>query len=138
MNNYVKEFFHRGMLFAGVGPIIAGIVYIAVSCNVDNFSLSAFEVFLAILSTYILAFVQSGASVFNQVEHWPIMKSTLFHFLSIYTAYIGCYLVNSWIPFDVRVIMIFTGVFAVTYLLIWLIVYIMVKIASNRLNRNLK
>lgn len=138
MNNYVKEFFHRGMLFAGFGPIIAGIVYIAVSCNVDNFSLSALEVFLAILSTYILAFVQAGASVFYQVEHWPVIKSMLFHFLSIYTAYIGCYLVNSWIPFDVRVIMIFTGVFAVTYLLIWLIVYIVVKTASNRLNRNLK
>lgn len=137
MNTYVKAFLHRGMLFAGFGPIIAGIVYIAVSCNVDNFSLSASEVFTAILSTYILAFVQAGASVFNQIEHWPIMRSTLFHFLSIYTSYVGCYLINSWIPFDTTVILIFTAVFVAVYLIIWLSVYATIKATSKRFNKEL-
>lgn len=138
MNKYVKEFLHRGMLFAGFGPIIAGIVYCAISANVENFSLTALQVLVAVISTYILAFVQAGAGVLHQIDEWPIMKCTFLHFLLIYVSYIGCYLVNSWIPFDLGVIAIFTAIFAVTYLLIWLIVCITIKITSNRLNQKLR
>ena len=27
MNKYLKEFFHRGLIFGGFGPIILGIVF---------------------------------------------------------------------------------------------------------------
>ncbi len=36
--------------------------------------LSGEEVLLGVISTYVLAFVQAGASVFNQIESWPIAK----------------------------------------------------------------
>ena len=31
MNNYVKEFFKRGLMFSGFGPIIIGIVYLVLN-----------------------------------------------------------------------------------------------------------
>lgn len=138
MSKCVKEFFHRGLIFGGFGPIILGIIYLIISKTVESFSLSAEEVLLGIISIYILAFIQAGASVFNQIEEWPIPKSLLFHFLTIYLAYALCYILNSWIPFVPEVLLIFTAIFVVGYFVIWIIVYMCVKAASKKMNKKLK
>lgn len=137
MNRYIKEFFHRGLIFGGFGPIIMGIIYAILQKTVPDFSLSGLEVCLAIISIYILAFIQAGASVFNQIEHWPITKSLFFHFGSLYLAYVICYLLNSWIPFKSEVVIIFTAVFIGIYFAVWLTVYFSVKSAEKKLNRKL-
>lgn len=138
MNKYLKAFFQRGLAFGGFGPIIAGIVFLCISTAVDDFSLTAPQAFLAIFSTYILAFVQAGVSIFNQIESWPIAKSLLCHMGSVYVAYIFCYLVNSWIPFKISVILIFTAIFLVAYLSVWLIVFLAVKATSKKINEKLE
>ena len=137
MNRYIKEFFHRGLIFGGFGPIIMGIIYVILQKTVPDFSLSGSEVCLAIISIYILAFIQAGATVFNQIEHWPITKSLFFHFGSLYLAYVICYLLNSWIPFKAEVVIIFTAVFIGIYFAVWLTVYFSVKSAEKKLNRKL-
>lgn len=138
MNKYLKAFFQRGLAFGGFGPIIAGIVFLCISTAVDDFSLTGPQAFLAIVSTYILAFVQAGVSIFNQIESWPIAKSLLCHMGSIYVAYIFCYLVNSWIPFKISVILIFTAIFLVAYLSVWFIVFLAVKATSKKINEKLE
>ena len=138
MNKYVKAFLHRGLIFGGFGPVILGIVFGILGATLEDFSLSGTEVLLGVASTYILAFVHAGASVFNQIESWPIAKSMLFHFLSLYVAYLVCYVANSWIPFEITVILIFTAIFVATYFLIWGIVVLAVKATEKKLNRNLK
>ena len=120
MKKYGKTFFLRGMMFGGFGPIIAGIIYAILQNTIKDFSLTGVQVCLAIVSTYILAFVQAGASVFNQIEEWPLAKSTLFHFLSLYLVYTLCYLVNTWIPFEPVVLLVFTAIFALWYFVIWI------------------
>lgn len=138
MNKYLKAFLHRGLLFGGFGPIVAGIVYLTLSMTLDNFSVSGKEMFFAIISTYLLAFVHAGASIFNQIEEWPITKSMFFHFSTLYLAYMMCYLFNDWLKPDFKVIMIFTGVFAAIYFIVWAIVVISIKITEKRLNARLK
>ena len=138
MNKYIKAFLHRGLMFGGFGPIILGIIYAILEGTLDEFSLNANQLLVAILSIYLLAFIQAGASVFNQIEHWSIAKSTLFHFLVLYLAYVGCYLFNNWIPFDRNVLLIFTGIFSGGYLVIWLTVCISIKLISRKLNAKLR
>ncbi len=138
MKEYVKRFLHRGMLFGGFGPIIVGVVYSVLDHTMPAFSPSGTQVCLAIVSTYLLAFLQAGASVFNQIEHWPVAKSLLCHFLVLYVAYVLCYLVNTWIPFEPLVLLIFTAVFVGVYLVICLTVYLSVRAVSRRLNAKLK
>ena len=138
MNKYLKAFLHRGLIFGGFGPIIAGIVYLILSMTLDSFSVSGKEMFFVIISTYLLAFVHAGASVFNQIDQWPITKSMFFHFSTLYLAYVICYLFNDWLKPDFKVIMIFTGVFAAIYFIIWAIVVISIKITEKRLNARLK
>lgn len=125
------------MLFGGFGPIVVGIVYVCVSAGVGGITLSAGEVLTAIVSSYLLAFIQAGASVFNGIDSWPVTKSLLFHFTLLYIAYVSCYLINSWIPFDIRIVGIFTAIFVVVYLVIWVSVYLSVRNLGRKMNRKL-
>ncbi|MBE6771809.1 MAG: DUF3021 domain-containing protein [Ruminococcaceae bacterium] len=134
MNRYLKEFLHRGLMFGGFGPIILGIIFFILSKTLDNFSVNAGQILFGIVSTYVLAFVQAGASVFNQIETWSLPKSMLFHFSTLYFVYVMCYVLNSWIPFEWQVIAIFTAIFVAVYFIIWIAVYFSVKAASKKLN----
>ena len=137
MNKYVKNYLQRGIAFGGFGPIITGIVLAILHASGVDVLLNGAEILIAIVSTYILAFVQAGSSVFNQVEEWPLAKSVGLHFASLYVVYVGCYLVNRWLPFAWEVIAIFTGVFVGVYLVIWLTVYFITRALSKKLNKNI-
>lgn len=137
MNNYVKSFLQRGLVFSGFGPVVLAIVYAVLEETVDGFSVSGTDACLGIISTYILAFLQAGATVFNQIEHWSLPKSLFFHFVTLYLAYSACYLLNSWIPFEPMVLLIFTAVFIIVYFIIWLMVYFCVRSTEKKLNKKL-
>lgn len=124
-------------MFGGFGPIIAGIVFAILEYSLPSFSLGGTEVLLSIVSTYVLAFVQAGASVFNQIDNWSVPKSLLCHFSLIYVAYVLCYVLNKWIPFKLEVVLIFTAIFVVVYFIIWTTVYLVVRNTSKKLNTKL-
>ncbi len=136
MNKYFKEFCLRGMMFGGFGPIITGIVYLCISFTTEV-KADGVEMFSAILSTYILAFVHAGASVFPQIENWSIAKSIGIHFSTLYFAYTLCYLINTWIPFDWKVVLIYTASFIVLYAVIWAIILITTKKTTHNLNKKI-
>ena len=138
MNKYIKQFLRRGLMFGGFGPIIMGIIYSILENTVEGFSLGGIEVLVAIISIYVLAFIQAGASVFNQIEHWSIPKSTFCHFSVLFLAYLGCYLINSWIPFDINVVLIFAAIFVAVYIIVWLTVVISIKVITKKLNAKIK
>ena len=138
MNRYLKEFLHRGLMFAGFGPIILGIIFFVLEKTLDDFSVNGEQILLGIVSTYLLAFVQAGVSVFNQIEHWPLPKSLFCHFGMLYVVYVFFYIVNSWIPFEWGVIGIFTAIFVVVYFVIWFTVFFIVKATGKKLNATLE
>ena len=138
MNKYLKEFLHRGLIFGGFGPIVTGIVFFIIERTVNGVTFDATQMLLAIVSTYLLAFIQAGATVFNQIEDWPLPKAVLCHFVSLYIAYSGCYLLNWWIPFEPMVLVIFSVIFAAAFFIIWLVVYLSVKATSRKMNSILK
>ncbi|MBQ8254903.1 MAG: DUF3021 domain-containing protein [Clostridia bacterium] len=138
MNKYLKVFFLRGLMFGGFGPIILGVIYFVLQYSVKHFSLDGCQVFTAIISTYLLAFVQAGASVLNQIEtRYPLLMTGA-HLSVLYTSTLGAYLVNNWIPFRSEALVIFTAVFALGYAIIWLTVYLSVRSVSRKMNGKLK
>lgn len=138
MNPYVRSFLHRGLLFGGLGPIVLGIVYIFIELSGTKLNLNGFEILLAILTTYVIAFVQAGSSVFNEVEKWGKAKSMLCQLSVIYAVYMIGYAINHWIPFEYLAIIIFTSAFVLGYLIIWFSVYFITKKMTNKLNEKLK
>ena len=134
MNKYVKEFFLRGLMFGGFGPIILAIIYFIVSKIHPEAVLNGTEILLGVISVYLLAFIHAGASVFNQIEEWGLNKSIACHFGTLYVAYSLCYLINTRIPFDIKIFGIFTAVFIAIYFVVWIIVYLSVRNCSKKLN----
>ena len=137
MNKHLKNFLHRGLTFGGFGPIILGIVFLCIELSGTDLNLSGSDVLLAIVSTYLIAFVQAGASVFNQIEDWPITKSLLYHFSALFAVYSLAYIINSWIPFEPLVLLIFCLIFALIYFAVWITVYLCVKAHTKKLNSRL-
>ena len=78
MNKYLKEFLKRGLMFGGFGPIVLGVIYFLVSLE-NELVLSGLEVLIAIVSIYLLAFIQAGSTVFTLIENWSIFKSLSIH-----------------------------------------------------------
>ena len=138
MNPYVRSYLHRGLIFGGFGPIVLGIVYLIISLTGTPLNLSGFDLLLGIISTYVIAFVHAGSSVFNEVEKWGKAKSMLCQLSSLYVVYTGGYLINHCLPLDYRVILIFTGSFILGYLIIWFTVYLVTRKMTNKLNEKLK
>ena len=137
MNKHLKNFLHRGLIFGGLGPIILGIIFLCIDLGGTDLNLGGGDVLLAIVSTYLIAFVQAGASVFNQIEEWPITKSILCHFSSLFAVYSFAYIVNAWIPFEPLVLLIFCLIFALIYFTVWITVYLCVRAHTKRLNSRL-
>ena len=138
MNKHLKNFFIRGLIFGGFGPLIMAIIYFILDRAKEGILISGTDVFIAVVSIYLLAFIHAGVSVFNQIESWSIAKSLLFHFSALYVSYTLCYIINSWIPFKWNVLLIYTAIFIVAYGAIWLTVLLLMKRTSKRLNSNLK
>lgn len=138
MKRYLKEFMMRGLMFGGFGPIILSIILFIIWKSVPDTQFRGDEILLGTVSIYILAFVHAGASVFNQIEEWGLNKSIGVHFATLYVAYSVCYLLNSWIPFDIKVFGIFTAIFVAVYAIVWTIVYLCLKRTSHMIVEGLK
>ena len=134
----VKDFFFRGLLFGGFGPVVLGIVYLILHHTLEDLTLSGEEVFHGILSTYVLAFIHAGSGVFHQIERFSPGKACLCQMSLLYAAYVLCYMLNNWLPFEPLAIAIFTAIFVVGYVVICLAVYLGVHAAAKRLNRSLQ
>lgn len=137
MNRYFKQFMRRGLVFGGFGPIVMGIIHLTHYLIVGNYFVSGKQIFCEIISIYVLAFIQAGASVFNQIEEWSVLKCTTVHFLTLYLAYVICYVSNTFMPFKIEVILMFTLIFAVVYFAVWSVVVISIKCVSRKMNKRL-
>ena len=133
-----QEFFLRGLIFGGVGPLVLGIVYLCLHNSLEDLSLTGAEVFWGIFSTYLLAFIHAGSGVFHKIESWSPCRSCLCQMSLLYVAYILCYVLNDWLPFEPLALAIFTALFVGGYGLICLIVYLSVHAAAKKLNQSLQ
>ena len=133
-----RDFFLRGAIFGGLGPIVLGIVYLILHHTLEDLTLTGMEVFLGILSTYVLAFIHAGSGVFHRIESWSPCKSCLCQMSLLYAAYVLCYVLNDWLPFEPLALAIFTALFVGGYGLICLIVYLSVHAAAKKLNQSLQ
>ena len=137
MNAYIKTFLHRGLIFGGFGPIVTSAVFCILEYTLPDFSIGGGEIFLAMLSTYLLAFLQAGSSVFHLIEHWSPARACFIQLSLLYATYMGCYLINRWIPFDVLVIAGFTLFFVLGYFSICLTVWLVVRTLQKKINKQI-
>ncbi len=134
MKNNILEFCRRGLMACGFGPVVLAIVYLILKHHNVVEVLTVNQLATGIFSLTALAFIAGGMNVIYQVERLPLMVAILIHGCVLYICYLATYLLNDWLDFGLIPVLVFTGIFVVGYLLIWVIVYSFVRRKTKKLN----
>ena len=138
MKKTVKEFLRRGIAACSLGPVVLAILYLILQRNGVIASLTVKEVCTGIFSLSALAFIAGGMNVIYQIEQLPLMAAISIHGGILYISYLITYLINDWLDWGTAPILVFTGFFVVGYLLIWAVIYSIIKRNTAQLNQILK
>ena len=138
MKKFVLEFLRRGLIAAGIGPIVLAFVYLILQQASAIETLSVNQVCIGIFSITALAFIAGGMNAIYQIERLPLMVAILIHGGILYISYLVTYLLNDWLDFGALPIIVFSAVFVVGYIVIWAIIYSIIKRNTAKLNKMLK
>ena len=138
MKKFVLKFVRRGFIATGLGPIVLAIVYLILKQSAAIDTLTVDQVCIGIFSLSALAFIAGGMNAIYQVERMPLMTAILIHGGTLYIGYLGTYLLNDWLDFGVIPIIVFTAIFVVGYIVIWAIIYSIIRRNTAKLNEMLK
>ena len=134
MKKIVGEFFHRGFIGSGFGPLVLAVIYLIFQQQGVELDLTFGQVSRGILSLWGLAFLAGGMNVIYQIERLPLTIAILIHGAVLYGAYLGTYLINGWLNWGKTEILFFSGIFISLYLVIWAIIYLVTKKRTKQLN----
>lgn len=134
MKQFWKDFLFRGLISAAGGPLVLAIIYGIQGATGEVTSLTPQRVCLGILSITLLAFIVAGMTAIYQVEKLPLASAILIHGGVLYATYLLIYLINGWLQKSIVPIMVFTGIFLVVYILIWVIIYCTERAKIRKLN----
>lgn len=138
MRNIVLEFFRRGLVAAGFGPIILAVLYLILQQQEVLETLTVNEVCTGIISLFVLAFIAGGMNVIFQIERIPLMIAILIHGDVLYISYLVTYLINGWLEWGTTPILVFTGIFVVGYVVVWMVIYSITIKRTKQVNEILK
>ena len=138
MKKFVLEFLRRGFVASGIGPIVLAVVYLILQQTAAVETLSVNQVCIGIFSITGLAFIAGGMNTIYQIERLPLMVAILIHGGVLYISYLVTYLLNDWLDFGVLPIVVFSAIFVVGYIVIWAIIYSIIKSNTAKLNKMLK
>lgn len=138
MKKFISEFIKRGLIASGLGPVALAILYLILKiCGLID-HLTVEQVCTGILSLYTLAFIAGGMNALYQIEQLPLMLSILIHGSVLYFSYLITYLLNSWLKWSPLSVLAFSGIFIVGYLVIWIIIYSIIKKNTEKINNVLR
>ena len=138
MKEFVKEFFLRGFIACGFGPLALAAVYMGMQKSGVLNTLNVNQVCTGIFSIAALAFLAGGLNAIYKVERLPLLTAILIHGFVLYVAYLVTYLLNDWLQDGWMPLLVFTVIFVVGYLIIWAVIYSVIRTRAAKLNVLLK
>ena len=138
MKKNVLEFIRRGLVACSLGPIVLAVLYLILQQQGAIEILTVNEVCTGIFSLSALAFVAGGMNFIYQIEQIPLMVAILIHGSVLYISYLTTYLLNDWLKWDLSSVLVFSGIFVFGYLVIWAIIYSIIKKDTAKINEVLK
>ena len=138
MKAFMKDFVLRGLCAAWCGPLVLAVVYLILRQTAGLETLTTAQVCTGIFSLAVLAFLAGGMNAIYQVERLALPVAILIHGCVLYLGYLAAFLVNDWLAAGLLPILIFSAVFVVGYLIIWAVIYVIIRRSTARLNARLK
>ena len=137
MKKVISDFFFRGLIAGSFGPIVLAFVYLILKQNALIEYLTVDQVCIGIFTLTGLAFVSGGMNAIYQIERLPLMVAIFIHGVVLYISYLVTYLLNDWLKSGTAPILIFTVIFVVGYLTIWVVIYFVNRSNATKLNKML-
>ena len=138
MKKIVMEFVRRGLSACALGPLVLAVLYWILDAQGVLQPLTARVVCVGIFSLTALAFIAGGMNVLYQIERLPLMVAILVHGIVLYASYLATYLINGWLEGGILTILVFSGIFVVGYIVIWAVIYAMIRKRTQKVNEMLK
>ena len=138
MKRILLEFVRRGIVVFGFGPMLLAVLYLILWQQGLIETLTVEEVCRGIFSLSILAFIAGGMNCIYQIEQLPLMVAISIHGGVLYGSYLLTYLLNGWLEWGTTPILVFSGIFILGYLVIWAVIYVIIKKNTNEINAMLK
>ena len=138
MKQHILEFVRRGLVACGLGPMVLAVFYLVLQRGAGVQVLTVNQVCLGIFSLSALAFIAGGMNFIYQLEQLPLMVAIFIHGGVLYVSYLATYLLNDWLEWGAMPILVFTGIFLLGYLVIWAVIYSIIKRNTDQINLALK
>ena len=138
MKSFARDFIRRGFIACGLGPVILAVFYLLLQYKGAVEVLSVNQVCIGIFSLSALAFIAGGMNAVYKIEKLPLMAAILIHGSVLYVCYLVTYLLNDWLESGILPILVFSAIFISGFLVIWLIIYSVVKRKTEKLNKILE
>lgn len=138
MKKFILDFLRRGFIACGLGPIVLAIPYLILQQTAAVEMLTVKEVCIGIFSLTALAFIAGGMNAIYQIEQFPLMIAILLHGTILYISYLVTYLLNDCLEWGAVSIIVFSAIFVIGYLVIWAVIYSIIKRNTAMLNEGLK
>ena len=138
MKKYAFEFLRKGLAACGFGPLVLAVLYLILQRHAALETLTVDQVCTGIFSLTALAFIAGGMNAVYQMERLPLMVAILLHGGVLYISYLVTYLLNGWLEWGVIPIFVFSGIFVLGYLVIWVVICSIIKRNTAKLNELLK
>ena len=137
MKKHILDFIRRGAVACGIGPLVLAVLYLMIGRQSAQ-QLTPEQVSTGIFSLTALAFIAGGMNVIYQLERLPLMAAVGIHGAVLYAGYLATYLINDWLEWGAIPVLVFSGIFVVGYLVIWAVIYCIIRSRTARLNEILK
>ena len=138
MKKHILEFVRRGLIACGFGPIILAVVYLILQYKCDIQIITVNQVCVGIFSITVLAFIAGGMNFIYQIEHIPLMLAIFIHGIVLYFSYLITYLINGWLGLGTTPVLVFTLIFILGYIAVWIIIYSVTKKNTDHINEILQ
>ncbi len=123
---------------SGIGPIVLAVLYLILHYQGAVDTLTVEQTCMGIFSLTMLAFIAGGLNVVYQIERLPLMAAILIHGVVLYISYLVTYLLNDWLEWGKAPLLVFTVIFIGGYIVIWTVIYCVIKRNTENLNKMLK
>lgn len=137
MKKHILDFIRRGAAACGLGPLVLAILYIVLEQNGTLEILTVHQVCIGIFSLSALAFIAGGMNAIYQIEQLPLLVAISIHGAVLYLCYLGTYLINGWLKWGSAPVLVFTGIFVVGFIGIWVVICSIIRKNTDKVNQML-
>ncbi|MBP0963433.1 MAG: DUF3021 domain-containing protein [Oscillospiraceae bacterium] len=137
MKKHLIDFLRRGLCACGIGPLVLAIVYLCLHATGTATDISTAVAAKNILTITLMAFIAAGITVVYQIEELPLFPALLLHGVVLYLDYLMIYLCNGWLAQGRTPLLAFTVIFVVGYALVWVVIYLVNKAKTKKLNQSI-